>query len=189
MNRIKTRRITAHEKRNLAIRWILYAVIIILCFITASSGSFRKPLLLIPVALCTASYAREHTALIIGIVCGLLLDIVCGKLIGFNALLLCIMCLGMSILYKHLLMHRLFSFLILAAVGIFIQGILDYFFFYAMWDYSNVSFLFKHHILPCCLYTLISSLPVYAVIHNINRLLRPNTIRTIEEAVLTEDDQ
>lgn len=189
MNRIKTRRITAHEKKNLAVRWILYAIIIIFCYITATSGSFRKPLLLIPVALCIASYAREHTALIIGIVCGLLLDIVCGKLIGFNAILLCLMCIGISLLYKHFLMHRLLSFMILAAAGIFIQGILDYFFFYAIWNYSNVSFIFTNHILICCIYTLISALPVYAVIHNINRLLRPNTVRTIEEAVITEDEQ
>lgn len=189
MNRIKTRRITAHEKKNLAVRWILYAIIIIFCYITATSGSFRKPLLLIPVALCIASYAREHTALIIGIVCGLLLDIVCGKLIGFNAILLCLMCIGISLLYKHFLMHRLLSFMILAAAGIFIQGILDYFFFYAIWNYSNVSFIFTNHIIPCCIYTLISALPVYAVIHNINRLLRPNTVRTIEEAVMTEDEQ
>lgn len=189
MNRIKTRRITAHEKKNLAVRWILYAVIIIFCYITATSGSFRKPLLLIPVALCIASYAREHTALIIGIICGLLLDIVCGKLIGFNAIILCLMCIGISLLYKHFLMHRLLSFMALAAAGIFIQGVLDYFFFYAIWNYSNVSFIFTNHIIPCCIYTLISALPVYAVIHNINRLLRPNTVRTIEEAVMTEDEQ
>ena len=189
MNRIKTRRISPYEKRNLTIRWILYAVIIIFCYISATSGSFRKPLLLIPVALCIASYAREHTALITGIVCGLLLDIVCNKLLGFNALILCLMCTGVSLLYKHFLMHRVMSFMVLAAAGIFIQGVLDYFFFYAIWDYSNVSFIFTHHIIPCCIYTLISALPVYAVIHNINRLLRPNTVRTIEEAVLTEDDQ
>jgi len=189
MNRIKTRRITAREKRNIIIRCILYAVIIILCYILATSGDFHKPLLLIPVSLCIASYAREHTAFITGIICGLLLDVVCGKLIGFNAIILCLMCLGISMLYKYFLTHRLFNFIILAAVGIFIQGVLDYFFFYAIWDYSNVSFVFTNHIMPCCIYTLISALPVYAIIHNINRMLRPNTIRTIEEAVTTDEDE
>lgn len=189
MNRIKTRRMSSYEKRNFAVRIFLYAVIILLCCIFATSGSFRKPLLLIPVALCISSYAREHTAMITGIVCGFLLDIVCGKLPGFNALILCFMCIGVSLLYKHFLMHRLLSFMVLAAAGIFIQGVLDYFFFFAIWDYSNVSFIFNHQILPCCIYTLISALPVYVVIHNINRLLRPNTVRTIEETVLTEEDQ
>lgn len=189
MNRIKTRRISPYEKRNLAIRLVLYAVIIIFCYVFSTSGNFLKPLLLIPVALCISTYAKEHTALITGIICGLLLDIVCNKLLGFNALILCLMCTGISLLYKHFLMHRLFNFIILAAAGIFIQGVLDYFFFFAIWDYSNVSFIFSHYMLPCCVSTLVSALPVYAVIHNINRLLRPNTVRTIEEAVLTEDDQ
>lgn len=189
MNRIKTRRITAHEKRNLAIRWILYAVIVLFCYIAATSGDFRKPLMLIPVSLCIASYAREHTAFITGIVCGLLLDFVCGKLIGFNAIILCLMCLGVSMLYKYFLTHRFFTFIILAAAGIFIQGVLDYFFFYAIWDYSNVSFIFTDHIIPCCIYTLISAVPIYVVIHNINRMLRPNTIRTIEEAVITDEEE
>ena len=189
MSKIRTRRTTAREKQNLVLRCILYGVIIFLCFITATAGSFRKPLLLIPVALCITSYAREHTAVLTGILCGFLLDIVCGKLMGFNALILMILCAAVSLLYKHYLMHKWFTFMLLAAAGIFLQGILDYFFFYAIWDYSNVSYIYTSHILPCCIYTLISTLPVYAVIHTINRLLRPNIIRTIEETVISEDDQ
>ncbi len=189
MNKIKTRRTTPYEKKNQAVRFILYVVIIFICFILATAGDFRKPLLLIPTALCIASYAREHTAVAAGIICGFLLDIVCGKLLGFNALILMVMCLGMSLLYKHFLMHRWYAFMLLAAAGIFIQGVLDYFFFYAIWDHSNVEYIYFHHILPCCIYTLISALPVYIVIHNINRLLRPHIIRTIEETVVSEDDQ
>ncbi len=189
MNRIKTRRISSREKRNLVIRWVLYALIILFCYVTATAGSFRKPLLLIPVALCIASYAREHTALLIGLLCGFLLDITCGKLLGFNALILMLMCTGISLLYKHYLMHRVLNFLFLNAVGTLIQGGLDFFFYYAIWDYSNVSRIFTHHIVPCCLYTIISSLVVYIIIHNINRLLRPRTIRTIEEAVIPDDAQ
>ncbi|MBQ8514597.1 MAG: rod shape-determining protein MreD [Ruminococcus sp.] len=189
MNRIKTRRITSREKRNLAIRWMLYGLIILLCFITATAGSFRKPLLLIPVAICIASYAREHTALLTGLLCGLLLDITCGKLLGFNGLILMLMCIGISLLYKYYLTHRLLSFLVLTAAGAFIQGTLDFFFYYAIWGHSNVSRIFTHHTVPCCIYTILSSFIVYAVIHNINRMLRPRTIRTIEEAVLTDDSQ
>ncbi|MGN0592135.1 MAG: rod shape-determining protein MreD [Ruminococcus sp.] len=188
MNRIKTRRTSPREKRNLVIRWVLYVLIILICYVTATAGSFRKPLLLIPVALCISSYAQEHIALLTGLVCGLLLDIVCNKLLGFNALLLMLMCAGISLLYKHYLMHRMLNFLVLTAVCAFIQGGLDFFFFYAIWGYSNVSLIFTHHIFPCCLYTIISAIAVYAVIHNINRLLRPHTIRTIEETVLSDDD-
>ena len=189
MNRIKTRRTSSWEKRNLAIRWVLYALIILFCYVTATAGSFRKPLLLIPVALCIASYAREHTALLTGLVCGLLLDITCGKLFGFNGLILMLMCIGISLLYKHYLTHRFLNFLALAAVCILVQGCLDFFFFYAIWDHSHVSLIFTRHIFPCCVYTILSSAVVYAVIHNINRLLRPHIIRTIEEAVLPDDTQ
>ncbi len=189
MNRIKTRRTSAYEKRNTALRWALYALIIFFCFILATAGSFRKPLLLLPVALCIASYAREHTAMLAGISCGLLLDITCGKLLGFNALILMFLCIGVSLLYKHYLVPRLFTFLVLTAVCAFLQGGIDFFFYYAIWDHEHVSRIFTHHIVPCCIYTIISALPVYAVIHNLNRLLRPHIIRTIEEAVFTEDDR
>lgn len=189
MNRIKTRRLTAYEKRNLALRWIIYAFIILLCFVFLTSGSFRKPLILIPVALCISSYAREHNAVITGIICGLLLDIVCNKLFGFNAIILMLMCAGVSLLYKYYLTNKFLNFLVLSASGIFIQGVLDYFFFYAIWEYSNVSLIYTDHILPCCIYTLISAFAVYPVIHSINRMLRPQIIRTIEEAVISDDDQ
>ncbi|MBQ8724967.1 MAG: rod shape-determining protein MreD, partial [Oscillospiraceae bacterium] len=111
MNRIKTRRLTAYEKRNLALRWIIYALIILFCYIFLTAGSFRKPLLLIPVALCISSYAREHTAVSTGIICGLLLDIACNKLFGFNALILMLMCAGVSLLYKYYLTHKLMNFI------------------------------------------------------------------------------
>ncbi len=189
MSKIRTRRITPLEKRNTAIRWALYTLIILLCFVTATAGSFRKPLLLIPVALCIASYAREFTAVIAGVVCGVLLDVVCGKLLGFNGLILLIMCIGVSLLYKYYLRHRLINFMVLSAVGIFVQGLLDYFFYYALWDHSNVSLIYKEHILPCCIYTLISALPVYWVISYLNRTLRPDVVRTIEETIITEDER
>lgn len=189
MNRIKTRRLTADEKRNLVIRWIIYVFIILLCYVFLTAGSFRKPLLLIPVALCISSYAREHTAVVTGIVCGLLLDIACNKLFGFNALILMLMCAGVSLLYKYYLNFKLLNFIVLAAAGIFIQGILDYFFFYAIWEHSNVSLIYTNHILPCCIYTLISAFVVYPVINSINRMLRPQIIRTIKEAVISDDEQ
>jgi hypothetical protein len=85
-------------------------------------------------------------------------------------------------------MHRLLNFMVLTVLCVFAQGGLDYFFFYAIWEDTHVSLIFTHHILPCCIYTTVSALLVYPLIHNINRLLRPHTIRTIEEQTPPPED-
>ncbi|MDE6658445.1 MAG: hypothetical protein K2J88_07690, partial [Oscillospiraceae bacterium] len=81
-------------------KWILFIFLIGFCYILETSGSYRKPLLLIPLALCIASHTGEVQAMSVGAVSGLLLDLACDKLIGCNGILLLICCTGVSLLYR-----------------------------------------------------------------------------------------
>ena len=181
--RIKTTR----EKRILIVkttfRWFLYLLIIFLCFITMNAGTFMRPMLLIPVALCISSNTGEFRSAIIGAVCGFMIDLSCDKLLGYNAVILCIFCVIISLSYSLILRHRLANTLIITAVVSTIQGVLDYNFYYDIWGYENSSLILKKYTFPVIALTTASAVVVYAVFSLINKFLMPKPHLTIEEAI------
>lgn len=185
MGKIKPSRSTPQQKRNTVIRWIFYWVLIVLCTALMTAGDGVKPLLLIPIALCIASTVNEWAAVFMGIVCGFLLDLSCGRLLGYNAIFLMVVCLIASQLYLHLLQHRLLNLLGLTAIVSLLHGAIDFFFYYAIWDYENVSQVFLHIILPSCGYTLLAAILLYGLFHFVHERLLPNSSHTIEQAIHT----
>ena len=50
---------------------------------------------------------------------------------------------------------NLFTAMVLGAATLLIRGILDYLFFYVMWNYEGSSYMLVRYILPTALYSLI----------------------------------
>ena len=48
--------------------------------------------------------------------------------------------------------------------AILIQGIIHYFFYYAIWEYDSSGKIFMGEFLPVMIYTEISALPIYFII-------------------------
>lgn len=178
---------TPREKRILyfktTVRWILYVLIIFFSFIIMTSGSWKKPVLLVPVALCIAVNCDIMISAFTGAFCGFLIDIACGRLLGYNAVILTIFCVAASLVFELYLRKKFFSFMVISAAVSFLQCWLDYKFFYDMWDYPDVERIFHSVTLKVWVYTLISSVIVYLIFKLINHLLMPKEHLTIEEAI------
>lgn len=183
---------TPKEKRKLmlktAVRWIIYLIVIFFCFCLMTSGTLRKPVLLIPVAICISANTGELQASFTGAFCGLLIDIACGKLFGYNAFFLTIVCMLTSLFFINYLRQRFVNVLIITAVSSFILGYLDFRFYYDMWNYENADKLFSGITVPVFAYTVISAVPVYLVISLINKFLMPKRHLSIEEAIKTNQE-
>lgn len=183
--RIKTTR----EKRILivktAFRWILYYAVIFLCFIIMTSGTLMKPVLLIPAALCIAVNNNKYACAVTGAVCGFLIDIACGKLFGYNAVVLTFFCILVSLMFELYLRNKFLNVMLVTVAVSFITGWLDYKFYYEIWNYENVERLFSTVTIPVWLLTSVSAVFVYLVISLINRFLMPKEHLTLEEAIKT----
>lgn len=166
-----------------ALKWVLYYIFIFICFIFMTSGTWLKPILLIPAALCIAVNNGQICAAITGAVCGFLIDISCGKIIGYNAVILAVFCILISLIFELYLKNRFLNILIASAITSFIIGWLDYKFYYEIWNYDNVNRIFSKVTLPVCVYTIISTIVVYLVIKLINHFLTPKEHHTLEEAI------
>ena len=168
------------------VQWILFAVIIGLCYLFETSGSSLKPLVLIPTALCIASHTGELQAMAVGTVCGLLLDLACGKLPGFNAFFLVIVCVLISLLYRYFLRQKLINMLFLTALCTLAQGCLDYVLYYAVWGYEDVFLIWQKIIFPSCLMTIASSVIFYFLIKKIAEKCRNRRINQLEKTILSD---
>lgn len=148
---------------KLALKWILFFVIIVISFSISTSGSSGgpRPLLLIPVVIVISAFENELISGITGAICGFLLDIAMGKLIGTNALLLLAVGAFTSLLFLHLLRKNLINIIVITACTAFIQGIYDFFFYYSIWNSEGYQSVFKIISLPSMAYTVLSAPFVY----------------------------
>lgn len=177
----------SREKRILFIktffRWLLYYIVIYSGFVYMTSGTLRKPVILVPVALCIAVNNNIYASAVTGAFCGLLTDISCGKLFGYNAVLLVVFCVLVSLLFEFYLRDKFVSFIFISAVVSYIQCWLDYKFYYQIWKYDGAEIIFSEYTLKIWAYTVISSFFVCALIRMINHFLMPKAHLSIEETI------
>lgn len=181
--RIKTTREHRILYFKTTLRWMLYYIFIFFCFIFMTSGTSMKPVVLIPTALCIAVENNQMGSAVTGAVCGFLTDISCGKLFGYNAVIIAFFCILVSLVFELWLRNRFFNILFSSAIVSLICGLLDYKFYYEIWNYENVEKILKTVTFPVWIYTVISTVFVYLIIKLINHFLMPRKHLTIEEAI------
>ena len=107
---------TTREQRifnvKTVVRWILYYIVIFLCFLIMTSGTWMKPILLVPAAAAIAVNSGQYGSALAGAVCGFLIDIACGKLMGYNAVLLTFFCIIVSLLYEYYLRNKFINYIL-----------------------------------------------------------------------------
>ncbi|MCQ2468305.1 MAG: rod shape-determining protein MreD [Ruminococcus sp.] len=180
---------TPREQRILyfktILRWTLYYLVIFLCFLIMTSGTWTKPILLVPCAVAIAVGNGQYSSAVSGAFCGFLIDIACGKLVGYNAALLAVFCIIISLLYELYLRNKFVNYIVITAVLAYIQCWLDYKFYYEMWEYDNVERIFSQLSMKVWALTIISACLIYIIIEFINKKLMPKNHVTIEEAINT----
>lgn len=151
---------------------IFFGILLLgISFVISSSGFYIKPLLFIPIAICFAMFSEDELqSSLIGMVCGLLLDISYNKLIGFNGAILLVMSVFTTIMFKNYFKPMFFNALIYVSISTFIQGLLDYFFYYKIWALNsndNVFLIYHKYIFPASIMTIVSIVIIYPIVKGI----------------------
>ncbi|WP_024862112.1 rod shape-determining protein MreD [Ruminococcus flavefaciens] len=183
--RIRTTREQHILRFKTTLRWILYYLLIFVSFIIMTSGTLYKPIILVPLSIGIAVNNNMYGSAVTGAVCGFLTDICCGKLFGYNAVVLTFFCIVANLLFELYLKDRFINYMIITTAVSYIQCWLDYKFYYQIWEYENVGRIFVRVSLRVWVYTVISAVFVYLVLKLVNRFLMPREHLTIEEAINT----
>lgn len=166
-------------------RFFLMTIIIVVSFLLQSTvfqvialADVVPNLLLIITAAIGYMRGRKE-GLITGLVCGLLIDMLYGDLIGFNALIY------MNIGYLNGFCNKIYyrdDF----TVPIVLVGISDFLYNFSIYVLSfllknklNVFFYIKRIMLPELVYTVLISVVFYKILHSINQRLEHSEHREV----------
>ncbi|MDO5560002.1 MAG: hypothetical protein Q4F95_10435 [Oscillospiraceae bacterium] len=159
------------KKRKYAIiRWCVFCLLIWAAFIFLTSGTFMKPNLLIPLALCISMGEGELASAAVAIGCGLLSDCAFDKLTGSSAILLLIGCVCASLLFTHYLQKNFINVFLVTAIFTAFYYLIDFFFCYYIWNYSNHEIIFTDYTIISFVLTSLSLIIIYPVV----KLIRKN---------------
>lgn len=169
-----------NEKLLPFIKWAIYYFLLIIVYsLQTTPRLFEifsvKPILLLPLVVCVCMYEGVMCSTVYAMIAGFLWDISSDKLFGFNAVIL--LCCGMliSLVCIFYLRTKLVNSLGFCLITALLQGFLDFIFYYAIWDYSNVSIVFVQYILPSIAYTIILTPIFYFIIRTISQKLNVNS--------------
>ena len=173
-------------------RWFFFCVMLLIFYMVMAGGFFRswQPILIIPLAIAVAMRYGEYqgmlSASVFGAVCGLVLDIACGKLFGFSGIWLLPGCLMAALLVSHLIKNNLLNFLWLNAAVCILMAVSDYFFRYILFSADGSALVLTKFIIPSHLSAVVFSPLVYFAVKLIWFKVSPNekvklSLSSIEE--------
>lgn len=166
------------------LRWLCYSLALLVFYLMEVAPIIRGwcPLLIIPLATAVAMHEGELAAGVFGVVCGFMLDVAGGNIIGFSSLWLLICCPVISLLARFWLKSNWISHLVLNSGTVVIMCAMDFLFLHWVWDqeYSGISFV--KMLLPAYSWAIAFSVPVYFLVRHISGRFRPREERRLEEA-------
>ena len=147
------------EKLMPILKWALYSVLLLLFYVLQTTpGLFQifgaKPVLILALAVCVSMYEGVMASAMFSMAAGLLWDISSDKLFGFNGLIFLCCGLMISLLCIYYLRTKLWNSLLFCGVTLVVQGLLDYVFYYAIWNLENTHLILLRVILSNAAYTL-----------------------------------
>jgi rod shape-determining protein MreD len=162
------------RNKNL-LKWVVYTLAVILIAVIQGTPHMLPaiegaiPVIVIPCVISIAMFEGETAGTAFGILGGLLWDLESGRVFGFNALFLMIICIAVGLLIQQLFRNTIVSALIFCIAAAFIHEFVTWFFFAYLTGNEEFVFAFLRIILPTAAYTLIFILPFYLGARFVNR--------------------
>lgn len=141
-------------------KWVIYFLLLFVLFVLQTTVTLHAvfeilPILIVPFVVAVSMQEREVFALVFGVAAGFMWDYSSGKVAGFNAAILMICCIAISLLTLYLVGNNSLNAMFLCAGTMVIQGLLDFLFGYVIHGYENSWYILVRYILPIILYTVI----------------------------------
>ena len=136
-----------------------YVIELILLFLIQNTPGLipelygARPVLLIPAAVMIAMFEGDTGGMAIGILSGLLIDLSGGSVLGVHAILLGVLCYFIGLSTMELIRTTFFTALLFGAVSVLLACAIQWFLFYAVWNYGYNGYAFVRHYLPKAAYT------------------------------------
>lgn len=158
------------------IRWILYAIELLLLYILQTTAVVPavygvRPLLLIGAAMSIALFEGDMPGLAVGVAAGLLMDMGGAEILGVHALMLGVAGYVLGSMTMELFKANLPVLLLAMAVIVPMVGVLEWLIFFVLPGYPEAAYAMQTHYVPQMLYTFAMT-PLFYLVHRRTRRSR-----------------
>lgn len=147
------------KKSRKAVKWVVYTLfaLLLFCFQSAPQrfGILEGVVFLLPFAVAISCYEGIVPSAVVASLCGLFWDYSAQRVFGFHALILCVICVAVSLVMKFYVRPVFLSVIVAIAVSTVVYCLADFFFFYVLRGYEGAAAVFVSHYLPSLIKTSI----------------------------------
>lgn len=146
------------KKTVSVIKWAVYIALLFFFFVFQTTFMFLgiyeiRPVLIVPLIIAISMQEREWYGMAFGILAGFMWDFSSGKAPGFNAVILMLCCIVISLVTMYFMGNNFLNSILFCGLTMVVQGLLNYLFYYLVWGYDSDCFILLRYILPTALYT------------------------------------
>ncbi len=161
------------EKIKPYVKWTTYYLILIVLYALQTTPRLFeiyavKPILIAPFVICICMFEGVMPSAIFAMFGGLLWDLSSDKVLGFNAIIFVVCGVLISLLCIYYLHTKLMNSVGFCAAVLLIQGLLEYFFYYAIWGYQDSYVVLISNTMPCIVYTTAIGIPIFFLVRFIS---------------------
>ncbi len=141
------------------IKWAVYILELIIIYILQNTPNLIpsflgvSPVLLIIFAISITMFEGESRGMWIGLFAGILLDLGGSMVFGFYSMLMTVVCFFCGILVVYLMRNNIITAMVLAAASVFVVGMFQWFFKFALWGDTGTWYFLYGVLLPRVVYT------------------------------------
>ena len=158
-------------------KYLIYTFLMLIMYVFQTTPNFlsffsAKPLLVLPLAISIAMLEGELAGGLFGLFAGILCDTSAITIFGINSLIYMSACVLIGLLVIYYMQPSKLNSLIFTGIVLSFRELFEYFFYYVMWDYENISLVLLHNMLPMIVVTLIFTIPIFCLVRKIHTIYR-----------------
>ncbi len=155
----------------------IYALFLLFLYVLQTTPGFltfwgAKPLLVLPMVVSIAMLEGELVGGLFGLAAGILCDTSAITIFGINSLIYMTACVAIGLLVIYYMQPSRLNSLIFTAIVLIFRQLFEFFFYYVMWDYEDISMILLRHMLPVVLLTLLTTPLMFWLVQRVHGFYR-----------------
>ena len=156
----------------LILKYTIYALLVFFAGVLQTTPHFLevfgvRPDLVVPLAVCIALFEDEVCAAAYGAFAGLVCDAGSFTVFGFNGLIVAFGCAAVALAMLYLMRQRLLNGMLLCAAVLTVRALLEYLFYFGIWEYAGTTQLLWRTYLPSVIYSTLTVGGYYFLVRGI----------------------
>lgn len=170
------------QKRNLfhVLKWVCYFLVLLLDFVLQQTpGCLQlvpevKAILIVPLCISVAGVEGNFGGALIGAFGGLVWDMAAGRIMGFYALGLMLVCFGVGIAVELFFRSSYFNMMVFTLLGLLVVTGLDFVLSHLLFRYGDAAVYYFKWVLPTCIWSTVFLAPNLWLVKKIYQRFTPD---------------